>query len=97
VCSTLKFEYGSQTVHGVPSCREEQAEFAAQHGIRYGSLPVSVPSGSVAESGSDTDSIGVRGSGSGSRGKKIRKNKKLKKTVVTFMNLLQYFKFSKPS
>jgi hypothetical protein len=31
----LKFEYGSQTIHGVPSCREEQAEFASQHGIRY--------------------------------------------------------------
>ncbi len=35
VTSYLKYNYGSDTIHGVPSCREEQAEFANQYGIRY--------------------------------------------------------------
>jgi hypothetical protein len=34
VTSYLKYNYGSDTIHGVPSCREEQAEFANQYGIR---------------------------------------------------------------
>ena len=42
VTSYLKYDYGSQTIHGVPSCRQEQAEFAHQYGIRYTSQASSV-------------------------------------------------------